>query len=313
MATILILCVEDEADIRSDIAEELRDAGYETVEAANGREGMEAIEKQKPDLVLCDITMPEMNGYEMLTALRDNHPESADLPFVYLSALADRKDILAGQQMGADDYVTKPIDFEMLLATVESRLRQVARMQARKQRHLVKLYRVLTGQEPPGGDGGPASAESTESSSPPSDPLTIVTVTNDEVDLGDISATLEANGHSVIAMDSGRKFLDTVGELLSPDLVLMSYNSIDLQAPLVVKTLKAKQEIDFPIILLVPASMELPSIAEQVPHFDDHITVPFDRETLMEKIAGLSITLPEPKDLLASAWGDVPLDVEKLR
>ena len=301
MATILILCVEDEADIRGDIAEELRDAGYETLEVANGREGMEAITEHKPDLVLCDITMPEMNGYEMLTALRDNHPEYADLPFVFLSALADREDIITGQQMGADDYVTKPLDFEMLLATVESRLRQVARMQTRKQHHLVKLYRVLTGQEPPAGDGGPASAESTESSSQPSEPLTIVTVTNDEVDLGDLPATLEAKGHSVIAMDSGRRFLDTVGDLLAPDLVLMSYNSIDLQAPLVVKTLKAKQEIDFPIILLVPSSMDLPSIAEQLPHFDDYITVPFDRETLMEKIAGLSIRPPESEDLLASA------------
>jgi len=301
MAAILILCVEDEADIRGDIVEELRDAGYATVEAVNGREGMEAIAQHKPDLVLCDITMPEMNGYEMLTALRDNHPELADLPFVFLSALADRKDIIAGQQLGADDYVTKPVDFGMLLAMVESRLRQVVRMQTRKQRHLVKLYRVLTGQEPPAGDGGPASAESTESSSQPSAPLTIVTVTNDEVDLGDLPATLEANGHSVIAMDSGRRFLDTVGELLSPDLVLMSYNSIDLQAPLVVKTLKAKREIDFPIILLVPSSMDRPSIAEQLPHFDDHIIVPFDHEALMEKIAGLSIKPQESEDLLASA------------
>lgn len=301
MATILILCVEDEADIRGDITEELRDTGYETVEAANGREGLQAIAEHKPDLVLCDITMPEMNGYELLTALREKHPEFGDLPFVFLSALADRKDIIAGRQLGADDYVTKPVDFEMLLATVESRLRQVARMQARKQRHLIKLYRVLTGQEPPAGDGGPASAESTESSSQPSEPLTIVTVTNDEVDLGDLPATLEARGYSVIVMHSGRRFLDTVGDLLSPDLVLMSYNSIDLQAPLVVKTLKAKQEVDFPIILLVPSSMDLPSIAEQLPHFDDYITVPFDRETLMEKIAALSIKAPEPEDLLASA------------
>ena len=301
MATTLILCVEDEPDIRGDIAEELRDAGYETVEAANGREGLQAMTEHKPDLVLCDITMPVMNGYEMLTALRDDHPDFADLSFVFLSALADRKDIIAGRQLGADDYATKPVDFEMLLATVESRLRQVARMQTRKQRHLVKLYRVLTGQEPPAGNGGPASAESTESSSQPSAPLTIVTVTNDEVDLGGIPATLETKGHSVIAMDSGRRFLDMVGELLAPDLVLMSYNSIDLQAPLVVKTLKAKQEIDFPIILLVPSSMNLPSIAGQVRHFDDHITVPFDRETLMEKIAGLSIRPPESEDLLASA------------
>ena len=240
MATILILCVEDEADIRGDIVEELRDAGYATVEAANGREGLEAMAEHKPDLVLCDITMPEMNGYEMLTSLRDNHPELADLPFVFLSALADRKDIIAGRQLGADDYVTKPVDFGMLLAMVESRLRQVTRMQTRKQRHLVKLYRVLTGQEPPVGDGAPASADNTESPSQPSAPLTIVTVTNDEIDLGDLPATLMANGHSVIAMDSGRRFLDTVGELLSPDLVLMSYNSIDLQAPLVVKTLTAR-------------------------------------------------------------------------
>ena len=92
MATTLILCVEDEADIRSDIVEELRDAGYETVEAANGREGLEAIEKRIPDLVLCDITMPQMNGYEMLAALRAKEPKYADLPFVFLSALADRKD-----------------------------------------------------------------------------------------------------------------------------------------------------------------------------------------------------------------------------
>ncbi len=301
MATILILCVEDEADIRGDIVEELRDAGYATVEAVNGREGLEAIAQYKPDLVLCDITMPEMNGYEMLTALRDDHPEFADLPFVFLSALADRKDILSGRQLGADDYVTKPIDFEMLMATVGSQVRQVARMQTTKHRHLVKLYRVLTGQEPPTGDGAPASADSAESSSQPSDPLTIVTVTNDEVDLGDLPATLKADGHSVIAMDSGRRFLDTVGELLSPDLVLMSYNSVDLQAPLVVKTLKAKQEIDFPIILLVPPSVDLPSIAEQVPHFDDHLTVPLDRKALMEKIAGLSLRPPEPEDLLALA------------
>ena len=98
MATPLILCVEDEADIRGDITEELRDAGYETVEAANGREGLQAMTEHKPDLVLCDITMPVMNGYEMLTALRDDHPDFADLPFVFLSALAGPGDRSAGSR-----------------------------------------------------------------------------------------------------------------------------------------------------------------------------------------------------------------------
>ncbi len=141
-----ILCIEDEADIRQVIVDELNDHGYKTIEAADGKAGLEAIVQQGPDLVLCDITMPVMDGNALLKELRAKHPEHAELPFVFLSALADRDHILAGKQLGVDDYLTKPIDFELLIATIQARLNQVQRMKGVKEEQLVKLYRSLSKQ-----------------------------------------------------------------------------------------------------------------------------------------------------------------------
>ena len=124
-----ILCIEDEVVLREDIAEELEDAGYDVHQAGDGNEGLEMILKLEPDLVICDITMPHMNGHELVKTLRENHPQCADTPFIFLSALADRHDILEGLNLGADDYLTKPIDFDLLLGKIKSSHRQVERMQ----------------------------------------------------------------------------------------------------------------------------------------------------------------------------------------
>ena len=126
-----ILCIEDEVAIREDVVEALQDAGHQTLEAEDGREGLEVLLTSRPDLVLCDITMPEMNGYDLITEIHEKHPDLADVPFIFLSALADRRDVIVGKQLGADDYITKPIDYELLLVTVESRLKHIERM-ARK-------------------------------------------------------------------------------------------------------------------------------------------------------------------------------------
>ena len=120
-----ILCIEDEADLRELIADELRDAGYRVIEAADGEAGIRLITDRRPDLVLCDITMPGLDGYEILARLRADSPDLADMPFVFLSALADRKDVIAGKTLGADDYLTKPVDFDIMRATIAARLRQV--------------------------------------------------------------------------------------------------------------------------------------------------------------------------------------------
>lgn len=127
-----ILCIDDEADLRGIIIEELNDLGFETIEAENGTAGLEAIIQHKPDLVLCDITMPGVSGYEVLSTLRESHPEMSDMPFLFLTALGGREDIVAGRKLGADDYLSKPIDFDVLEATINSRLGQVTRMGNKK-------------------------------------------------------------------------------------------------------------------------------------------------------------------------------------
>ncbi|HTM79197.1 MAG TPA: response regulator, partial [Devosia sp.] len=126
----IILCVEDEVDLRRDIADELGEAGYVVIEASNGAEALQLLEAVRPDLILCDISMPGLNGYDVLRAAHAKGPDHAGIPFVFLSALADPREVVAGKRLGADDYLVKPIDYDLLLATVEARLRQIARIQS---------------------------------------------------------------------------------------------------------------------------------------------------------------------------------------
>ena len=122
-----ILCIDDEAPLRRILTAELRDAGHETIEASTGREGLRLLQATSPDIIVCDVGMPDMNGYEVLAELNERHPEHSNTPFIFLSALADRKNVIAGKQLGADDYLTKPIDVELLLATIEARLSRARR------------------------------------------------------------------------------------------------------------------------------------------------------------------------------------------
>ena len=124
---IKILCIEDDRETAALIAEELLDRGYEVILAHDGREGLAAILRNLPDLVLSDISMPAMSGFELLQSLIALAPRFSKMPFVFLTALTDRDNELKGRQLGADDYVTKPIDFDMLAAIITARLAGVAR------------------------------------------------------------------------------------------------------------------------------------------------------------------------------------------
>jgi DNA-binding response OmpR family regulator len=124
-----ILCIEDDRETAALIAEELVDRGYDVTLAFNGREGLAAILKTMPDLVLCDISMPMMSGFELLERLIALAPRFSKMPFVFLTALTDRDNELKGRQLGADDYVTKPIDFEVLATIITARLAGVARLE----------------------------------------------------------------------------------------------------------------------------------------------------------------------------------------
>ena len=122
-----ILCIEDDRETAALIAEDLVDRGFEVTVAHDGREGLAAILKSMPDLVLSDISMPMMSGFELLERLIALAPRFSKMPFVFLTALTDRDNELKGRQLGADDYVTKPIDFDMLATIISARLVGVAR------------------------------------------------------------------------------------------------------------------------------------------------------------------------------------------
>jgi DNA-binding NarL/FixJ family response regulator len=118
-----ILVIEDDAKLRQHYVELLRLEGYEVFEARNGREGVERARREVPDLVLCDITMPEMNGHRVLETLRAE-PRTAHLPFVFLTGWSEQDDVRTGMNLGADDYLTKPVVPDELTAAVRARLRR---------------------------------------------------------------------------------------------------------------------------------------------------------------------------------------------
>ena len=124
----MVLCIEDDRLLRTMITDVLRADDFLVAEAENGRDGLQAVLKHRPDLVLCDIMMPQMDGYEFVRRLREGSFEFSGLPVVFLTALGGRDQIIEGQKMEIDDYITKPIDFELLKSTILMRLAQVARI-----------------------------------------------------------------------------------------------------------------------------------------------------------------------------------------
>ncbi len=116
-----ILVIEDEQPIRTYLQKLLRRAGYDTVAATNGEEGLSLVRSLRPDLVLCDVVMPKLNGYGVLDALKRDH-STAHIPFVFLSSKTCREDIEQGLDLGSDDYLTKPIDQNHLLGAIAAQL-----------------------------------------------------------------------------------------------------------------------------------------------------------------------------------------------
>src|SRR5213592_1272010 len=120
-----ILIIDDHTDIRENIAEILSLGGYKTFTAENGKKGVETALKEKPDLIVCDIMMPELDGYGVLHLLRKN-PDTKNIPFIFLTAKTERSDFRKGMEMGADDYITKPFEDIELLNAVEIRLKKLS-------------------------------------------------------------------------------------------------------------------------------------------------------------------------------------------
>ena len=118
-----VLLIEDNEDVRENTAEILELANYNVVTAADGKEGVEIARKNSPDLIICDIMMPGLDGYGVLHLIAKDEM-LAKVPFIFLTAKAERSDLRKGMELGADDYITKPFDKTELLNAVESRIRK---------------------------------------------------------------------------------------------------------------------------------------------------------------------------------------------
>ena len=119
----LILIIEDENSIRLNLQEFLELVNFSVITAVNGRIGLHLAKNRSPDLIICDILMPELSGYEVLTELRRD-PKLADIPFIFLTAKAERNDFRQSMNLGADDYITKPFQPREILEAVNARLKR---------------------------------------------------------------------------------------------------------------------------------------------------------------------------------------------
>jgi len=138
MQPIHILLIEDNKEVRENTAEILELAGYRVTSAADGKKGVDAVHKDKPDIIICDIMMPVLDGFGVLHLL-GKQPDTANIPFIFLTAKTDRTDIRKGMDMGADDYITKPFDKIELLNAIESRMRKTENLKKEYERNIEGL------------------------------------------------------------------------------------------------------------------------------------------------------------------------------
>jgi DNA-binding NarL/FixJ family response regulator len=126
-----ILIIEDEPEMRRNITALLGYYDYKPIAAENGRAGVAAARQEKPDLILCDVMMPELDGYGVLQALQTD-AALAQIPFIFLTAKGEKDDLRSGMNLGADDYLTKPVANADLVRAIEARLRRSERQAMRE-------------------------------------------------------------------------------------------------------------------------------------------------------------------------------------
>ncbi len=137
-----ILVIEDEPEMRRNLATILQLEHYQPLTAENGRRGLQLASKQRPDLILCDVMMPELDGYGVLQALQQD-PALALIPFIFLTAKGEKQDLRSGMNLGADDYLTKPVAKADLLQAIAARLRRSEQQAQREFTPDFSSYRPL--------------------------------------------------------------------------------------------------------------------------------------------------------------------------
>ncbi len=134
-----ILVIEDDMILLESVSDFLKEEGFNVILANNGKAGIEMALKHLPDLILCDILMPVMSGYDVLKKLKSEISASL-IPFIFMTAKTEREDILLAMKMGVDDYITKPIDFDELISRITKRINKTHEMIRRSE---IKYHAVF--------------------------------------------------------------------------------------------------------------------------------------------------------------------------
>ena len=135
-----VLLIEDDQVLRENTAELLELSNFEVITACNGVEGLSIAHSEHPDIIVCDIMMPKLDGYAVLEELSDKITTKY-IPFIFLSAKTERQDVRKGMNLGADDYITKPFTEDELLSAIESRLAKASILkEQRDQSHYIDIH-----------------------------------------------------------------------------------------------------------------------------------------------------------------------------
>jgi len=276
-----VLCVEDEQHLLEDYGEVLEECGYEVLLAGDGAQGLRMILEHKPDLVACDINMPVMDGRELFRKLRGEYPEYADMPFLFLTALADRQDVLDGINLGVDDYLTKPVDYELFTAKVAQRLGQVARMKEKAVKEMQTLYEALTAFLNRPTDGG-GKRKLQENDGVPN--ITVVIIGKPSKELNSFAAFLDKNRYRVILYPNEEKYLVRRSPLSVHFLLAWNYSYDDYRS-LYVKINNALQKCV--VIPVYSRAFAETSMSESERTIENTIQLPVGIKTINEKFVEL--------------------------
>lgn len=229
-----IICIEDDEMVREDLTEILEEAGHVVETAGSVSDGLDAINSLNPDLILTDLSLPDSGGLDLVKTIRREMPFMAEVPIIVVTGQVERSEMLAGFAAGADEYLTKPIEFDVLLAKINAMLRQVGRIRAQKESEHVRLYKALT-----------KPAQPAESADGNIDVTLVGTLTPS---MHDFKSTLENIDCSVTVFESGQEFLDA--GRAAADIVIVSYYTNDIQGEVVMRWSSTSTEADAPLFVL---------------------------------------------------------------
>lgn len=138
-----VLIIEDEKELRMDMTDVLSMENFEVITAPDGAHGIAAALSKEPDVILCDIMMPHINGYQVLKAIR-SHASTRLIPFIFMTAKAERGDMRAGMELGADDYITKPFSYDEMLQAIDTQMQKVKAIAESQEQRIHQIHDLVT-------------------------------------------------------------------------------------------------------------------------------------------------------------------------